>query len=835
MPAPAAPLAAAWGLAGLAWLLGVALQLQQPVLWPAWVLGLLLLLALALAGWAWWLRGLQAARGGRHVGGLLLLALSMALLGFSSTAGRAAWRLAQALPPALEGQDLQVTGVVASLPRQGLIGTRFEFDVETAQWQGRAVSLPPRLSLGWYRGFEDGALLAAPAAALRAGERWRFTLRLRQPHGLMNPHGFDLELWLFERGLRASGTVRAPLNAPPDIAPQRLATNAGSPVQGLRQQLRDAIFAAVPDAATAGVLAALVVGDQAAIEREDWDLYRQTGVAHLMSISGLHVTLFAWLAAGLIGWLWRRSPRLTLACATPQAARWGGLLAAAAYAVLAGWGVPAQRTVGMIALVVLVRTVGLRWPLHAVLLAVAVVVSLGDPWALLQPGFWLSFVAVALLVASEPVFSPAANQPAAPSRIGRAWTGLGRALRSGLRTQAGATPGLAPLTLVFFQQISLVGFVANLVAIPVVTLLVVPLALLGALFSPLWTLAAAAVQALDLWLQALAAWPGAVWVAAVAPPWAMASGLLGGVLAVLPLPWRLRLLALPLVLPLLVPSVARPLPGQFELLAADVGQGTAVLVRTHAHLLVYDTGPPFSPEADAGERVLLPLLQARGEQRVDRLVLSHGDADHIGGAASLLRGLPVVALSSSLPLDHSLLAGGVPHTRCQAGQRWVWDGVLFEFLHPGPGDYAAARKTNALSCVLRVQAAPGVRGDPARSALLTGDIEAAQEAALVQALGSGLNSSLLLVPHHGSRSSSTPDFLIAVAPQQAVVQVAHRSRFGHPATDVLSRYVRYGIDLQRTDQCGAWFWPAQGAPRCERQAARRYWHHQAQPGPALTP
>ncbi len=835
MPAVAAPSAAAWLAAALGWLLGVAWQLQQPALLAGW--GMLLWLGVAGLG-----VGALACKpsSGRpawrsRLGWPLCLALSLGLIGFASTTGRAEWRLAQALPQALEGLDLQVTGVVANLPRQGLIGTRFEFDVESARWQGQPVALPPRLSLGWYRGFDDGALLAAPAQALRGGQRWQFTVRLRQPHGLMNPHGFDLELWLFERGLRASGTVRAPLNAPPGLAAQLLGSAAGYPLLRWRQHLRDRIFDAVPEPATAGVLAALVVGDQAAIEREDWDLYRRTGVAHLMSISGLHVTMFAWLAAAVVRTLWRRQPRLVLACATPTAARWGGLALALAYALVAGWGVPAQRTVGMIALVAVVRSAGLRWPLHAVLLAVAVAVSVADPWALLQPGFWLSFVAVALLVASEPVTRLPTADGAAPGRWRQALDGVWRALRSGLRTQAVATAGLAPLTLVFFQQLSLVGFVANLVAIPVVTVLVVPLALAGALLPPLWPLAALGVQGLDAWLQWLSAWPGAVWMAAVAPPWAMASGLLGGVLAVLPVPWRLRWLALPLLLPLLAPPVARPPVGQFEVLAADVGQGTAVLVRTRSKLLLYDTGPPFSPEADAGERVLLPLLQARGERRIDHLVLSHGDADHTGGAASLLRTLPVAALSSSLPAEHALRAGAVPHTRCDAGQRWHWDGVLFEVLHPLADDHAQVRKTNALSCVLRVQAAPAADGQPGRSLLLTGDIEAAQEAALVQRLGPRLRSTTLLVPHHGSRTSSTPALLIAVQPELAVVQAAYRSRFGHPATEVLARYARYGVPVARSDDCGAWFWPAGGPPQCERQRARRYWHHQPQPRAPLPP
>ncbi|RVU47161.1 DNA internalization-related competence protein ComEC/Rec2 [Rubrivivax rivuli] len=568
--------------------------------------------------------------------------------------------------------------------------------------------------------------------------------------------------------------------------------------------------------------------------REDWEVFRLTGVAHLMSISGLHVTMFAWLAGTVIGWLWRRSARAPLWLPAPQAARWGGLVCALAYALLAGWGVPAQRTVGMIAVVVLLRTVGARWPLHAVLLAVALAVAMGDPWALLQPGFWLSFVAVALLVASEPA-------QAAPEATAAGWRAAAlQALRGGLRTQAVATVGLAPLTLVFFQQLSLVGFAANLVAIPLVTLLVVPLAMAGVLLPPLWSLAAAFVEGLMVLLHAMAAWPWALWQTAAAPLWALACGLLAGALAVLPLPPRWRWLALPLLLPLLWPPVPRPGPGQFELVAADVGQGTAVLVRTQRHLLVYDAGPAYTPEADAGSRVLLPLLRARGERHISLLMLSHRDTDHTGGAAALLDGLPVRALASSLENGHPLLANAaarqVPHSACNAGQRWVWDGVQFDVLHPPAEALAAERrgKPNTLSCVLRVQAtAPGLGGGPPPSALLTGDIEAAQEAALVQQHGAALASRLLLVPHHGSKTSSTPAFLQAVRPAQAVVQAAYRSRYGHPAPAVMARYEALGVQPLRSDRCGAYVQAADGSGHCQRQMGRRYWHHgSAAPHPA---
>ena len=907
----------AWTVAAVAWLAGVALQLQQAQLLPAGralvlLLGGVLLAALAAAlAWMWSparraqaLSGLGATPGRARaaVAALLavapaapsaampaavpalLLALSAATLGYASTELRAAARLAQALPAALEGRDLIVTGLVASLPRRGADGLRFEFEVESATLLGAPVHLPPRLSLGWYRGFGAGAGLDPQAQGLRAGQRWRLPVRLRQPHASQNPHGFDLELWLFDRGLRAGGHVRSNVRGHDGgDGPRLLADAAGAPVERAREALRQRIGQRVSDPAVAGVMSALLVGDQAAIERADWDVFRITGVAHLMSISGLHVTLFAWLAARLIGPLWRRSRRLALACPTPLAARWGGLAAAAAYSVLAGWGVPAQRTVWMIASVVVLRNLGLRWPLPLVLLAAALVVTLADPWALLQPGFWLSFVAVALLVASDPVqgaappgtsaalpqappdeqqnqqqngqeqgqqngqqtglsdarrdvqrdvqryAQPCAQPDTLPDGL-RAWPTRLRALMgAGLRTQAIATVGLAPLTLLFFHQLSLVGFVANLVAIPLVTLLVVPLTMVGVLLPWAWDAAALLLAGLMALLRALSAPAMAVWQAGAAPPWAVVAGLLAAVVAVLPWPWRLRLWAGPLLLPLLWPPLERPAEGGFEVVAADVGQGTAVLVRTRRHLLLYDAGPQYGRQTDAGQRVLLPLLQARAERRVHHLVLSHGDADHIGGAASLLDAWPVDAASSSLGPAHPLRTRLPLHRPCEAGQRWVWDGVTFDVLHPPASDHQRRLKTNALSCVLRVASADG-----RRSLLLTGDIEAAQEAALVQRLGAGpqsaLASTVLLVPHHGSRTSSTAAFLDAVAPQVAVVQAAYRSRFGHPAPDVVQRYEARGITLLRSDRCGAWTWPADAAPSsdgCQRHVSRRYWHHRA--------
>jgi len=783
---------------GLAWLLGVALQLQERTLLPLWAYLSCLALGLvcAAAAWrwprVWWLS--------------LVAALAM---GGGASGWRASERLADALPPALEGQDLQVVGVVAGLPQQSPVGLRFRFEIEEARLQGEVVRLPRRVSLGWYAGWHEDAALSKPQQSLRAGQRWRFTVRLRQPHGNINPHGFDYELYLFEQGLRATGYVRAN----DKLAPQLLEPRAGYPIDRLRQRVRDAIDAAVSDPRAAGVLAALAVGDQSAIERDDWQLFRTTGVAHLMSISGLHVTMFAWVAGLVIVGLWRRSGRAVLWLPAQLAGRWGGLAAAAGYALFSGWGVPAQRTVWMLATVTLLQLMGRRWPWSLVLLAAAVVVSALDPWALLQPGFWLSFMAVGLLMASEPLRA-SVTLPAER----RWWLRVADVAKGGLRTQVVATLGLTPLTLVFFQQVSMVGFAANLVAIPVVTLVITPLALLGVLWSPLWLAGAWVEQSLAQGLTLLAGLPGAVWLAPVAPLWAQAAGLCAAALMVLPLPWRVRLLAVPLLMPLLLPVRELPAEGRFELLAVDVGQGTAVLVRTRSHLMLYDAGPQYSRDTDAGQRVLLPLLRARGETHIDRLVLSHRDLDHVGGASAVLKDMPVRELLSSLEAAHPLHGLAQHSRRCEAGQSWQWDGVRFEVLHPRPADYERTLKPNGMSCVVKVSSAQA-------TALLTGDIERQQEAELLATQGQALRSDLLLVPHHGSRTSSTAAFLDAVAPRMAVVQAGYRNRFGHPVGEVLDRLRERGVVVWTSPGCGAWRWAEGSAWACERETSRRYWRH----------
>lgn len=797
----------------LAFAAGTALQLCQPDLWPLAIYGSIV--ALALAMWSFVAIKRVAFRGWQR----WALVVTCALMGLSLTGLRASLYLADALPPALEGRDMDVVGVVAGLPQATQAGLRFRLAVESASLEGAPLRLPPRLDLGWYNGLAVGPdgmpELQRQPLPLQAGERWQLRVRLKAPHGGSNPHGFDYELWLWEQGVQATGYVRTG-RADPD--PRRLAQTGQYPVAWLRQQVQEQIFSAVPDRSQAGLIAALVVGDQRAIDRADWDVYRATGVAHLMSISGLHITMFAWAAALMLGSLWRRSCRLCLWWPAPSAALLGGVLLAGAYALFSGWGVPAQRTVLMLATVVLLRLSGKRWPCPVVwLMALALVVA-ADPWALWQAGFWLSFVAVGVLFASSEPVSSSAPVGSAPS--GLAWSTLRALLASAasvLREQWVITLALTPLTLLLFGQVSLVGLLANALAIPWVTLVVTPLAMLGVLAPPVWSLSGAAIGVMGIGLQALADLPFAVWSVPQAPLWAGAAGVLGGVLLVLRLPWTMRSLGLPLMLPVLLWQPELPRDGVFEVLAPDIGQGNALIVRTASHALVYDAGPRFSSESDAGHRVLVPLLRALGTQ-VDSVVLSHRDSDHTGGASAVLAMQPQAELISSLEPGHALL-GQRAGQRCLAGMRWRWDGVDFEVLHPQTEDYAAAPRPNALSCTLRISAG-------GQAALLAGDIEQAQEARLV-AGGAQLTATLLLVPHHGSKTSSSDAFLDAVQPRIALVQAGYRNRFGHPAAPVVARYAERGIRVVDSPHCGAMRWRSDqpGQVECQRQTALRYWHH----------
>ncbi|HUQ74952.1 MAG TPA: DNA internalization-related competence protein ComEC/Rec2 [Burkholderiales bacterium] len=691
-----------------------------------------------------------------------------------------------------EGRDIAIVGVVSSLPALGERSVRFEFDVEGAESDAR---LPRKTLLTWYRSASQEDAPAVLGSSVHPGERWAFTVRLRRPHGLVNPHGFDYEAWLLERGIGATGYVRS------RAEPRRMGARDSllDRIEKAREAVRDRFLAVLGPTPAAGILAALAVGDQRAISREEWQLFNRTGVTHLMSISGLHVTLLSGLAAWLVALGWRRVPALVLRLPARKAAALAAIVAALGYTLIAGFGVPAQRTFWMVTVVAIALWCGRMSSAWRTLAIALVAIVVMDPWAPLSPGLWLSFGAVLL------IFYVAAG-----------WTEAGPKLAQWARVQWAITVGLAPAALLLFGQLSVAGPLANAIAIPLVSVVITPLALVAAVLpvDALLELCAALVQWLLEFLEWCAAMPGALWQQHVPPPWTVLLALLGAgwLLAPRGVPWRASGIAL--MAPAFCIVAPGPASGEAWITTFDVGQGLAVLVRTQNRTLLYDAGPAFGTESDSGARVVVPALRGDGISLIDLVVLSHEDSDHIGGALTVLETFGVGGLASSLPDGHALNALVPGARRCAAGEGWEWDGVRFEFLHPARSD--AARRNN-LSCVLRVVAG-------GRAMLLTGDIERAAELDLV-ARRTALKSEVLVVPHHGSRTSSSTEFISAVSPAWAIVPVGYRSRFGHPNAEVLGRYDAAGVRLLRTDLDGAVLTKmgttltAQGA----RQDRARYW------------
>lgn len=702
-------------------------------------------------------------------------ALTCLAAGFLWAALVAHLRLADFLPEQWEGRDVQVIGVIAELPQQTERGVRFQFDVEHIETA--LARVPARVTLNWYAETERDAV-----PGLHAGQRWGVTVRLRRPHGLANPNGFDFEAWLLERGIRATGYVRPSAQTASNRLITAVVWRPGYAVERAREAIRDRILAALPDHPSAGVLVALAIGDQQAISRDQWTVFTRTGVNHLISISGLHITMVASLGFGLVLWLWRRSPHLSSRLAAIKAAALAGFAIAWGYALLAGFAVPAQRTVFMLAAVAVALLLGLAAAPTSVLAIALFVAVAADPLCVLAAGFWLSFGAVAVIMY---VTLGRVGQPG--------W------LMNWARVQWAVTIGLTPVLIALFQQVSVVSPLANALAIPLVSLAVVPATLIGVVLPVDWglQLAATLMSWCTLGLAWLSTLPAAVWQQHAAPIWSVPLALLGSVWLLAPRGVPARWVGLTAFLPLVVVSAERPAAGEVWVDVLDVGQGLSALIRTQQHALLYDAGPAFSSDVDAGSRVIVPFLRAQGIQRLDAMVVTHDDSDHTGGARSVLEAVPVARVQTSLPAGAPQLSLASTAQRCEAGQRWEWDGVRFAVLHPRSDSYnLIGLKDNARSCVLKVESAFG-------SMLFPADIEQDSELELLKYQPGVLRASVLLAPHHGSGTSSTSPFLAAVAPQLVIIPVGYRNRFGHPKPEVVQRYVALGSRVLRTDRDGA--------------------------------
>lgn len=731
-------------------------------------------------------------RSGRLSWTLVILVLAALIAGFTWAGWRAESRLADALPMQWELRDLEVTGVVQGLPRAMGEARRFEFLVEASE-----APVPERLLLSWYPPRRGEGVVPE----MMPGERWTLTVRLRRPHGFANPHGFDYEAWLLERGIRATGYVRTNgLNERVD----RFVPGVMNSVHDLRARVRARFLAALPDAPHAGVLVALAVGDQQAISAEHWEVFRRTGVAHLVSISGLHVSLVALLFGGAVMWGWRRLPTACLRFPARKAGTLAGLFAATLYALMAGFGLPTQRALMMLAVAAIALLSDREVQASRVLAIALFVVLLFDPWAVLSAGFWLSFGAVAIIV-----FILAGRRT-----VHQGW-------RAALRIQLAITLATVPPLLALFNAFSLVAPVANAFAIPLVSFVIAPLAL-AAIVLP-FALILEVAHWFAGWMMTALSWLSgqsfALWRRPALPPVLIATSALAVLWLLLPRGTPLRFVGLLMLAPAFLWSPPRPGPGEFRAVVLDVGQGLAVHVQTAGHDLVFDTGPPYGPQADAGGRVLLPYLGAIGVSRLDKLVISHGDSDHIGGAATLMEGVAVLRLLKTPVEAHpGLAARALDVGYCEAGKGWEWDGVRFDWLHPGTDP--PYRKINDHSCVLRISGEGGAM-------LLTSDIETIAERSLLGRSRLALAADVVTAPHHGSRTSSTQGFVAAVGAKHVIHPVGNMNQYRHPHPAVWARWDASGARNWRTDGQGAITvdMGRDGAQlSAQRERVRRYWH-----------
>jgi competence protein ComEC len=685
-------------------------------------------------------------------------------LGFVWALWRADSMLGPTWPAASMKQDAVLTGYVSSIPRIAAHGTRFRFKVESAELHGHALNeFPSTVRLSWY----------GRVPPLRPGERWRLRVRLKPPNGFMNPGGFDYEGWLFRQGIRATGYVRP--HGAERLSGLRLTPSVR--LDRLRMELAQRVSAAVSDPSSRGVLLALTLGIRDGIPQGRWQTLLDTGTNHLVAISGLHVGMVAGVVLLLMRRLWASVPRLTLLLAAPRAAALFALVAAGGYAALAGFTVPTQRALLMLAVVL-----GgvLLWrqarPVQSLTAALLTVLLL-DPLAVLDAGFWLSFAAVAVILY------------VVTGRSSGGW------LHSWGRVQWALLLGLLPFTVMLFQRVAPIAPVANLLAVPWVGLLIVPLALLGMLLLGFWPVAGglllgtAGVAVGALWpaLDFLAALPGAHLRLGASSLAALALALAGVAWLLAPRGWPSRWLGVVMIGPLLWPPASYPPSGSWRLALLDVGQGMSAVVQTAHHTLVFDAGPSFGPDFDAGEAVVAPYLRSLGLRRLDLLVISHNDNDHSGGVESLLRAYPHTPVTASS-------AAAWPQSRpCRAAEAWTWDGVRFEMLSPLA---AGMIGRNDRSCVLRISGAGG-------SALLLSDIEASAERELVGRWAGRLAADVMIVPHHGSATSSSALFLDTVHPQLALLSRGFGNRFGFPRASVMERYTVRGIDVADTASSGA--------------------------------
>ena len=763
----------------------------------------------------------------RHLTAYFFSALLIGCMGFMWTQWLTTEKPQPHLAGLIDGRTWVVQGYIDELPRQMDRAVQFGFQV--TQWKSLQASqnntenqvFPKRISL-LYPSLDK-------AQELLPGRYWEFKVQLKPVRGLKNPYGFDLEQWMYIQNFGAQGKVQKGGAKRLEGFHHRFSTY----VEWMRLKIRQKIQSSLgKQAQYAGVMSALVIGDQQMIGAEDWQIFAKTGIGHLISISGLHVTMLAGFAAG-IALLLIKSTRLIYWQPAPYLAAFIGFKVAFLYTWLAGFQIPAQRTMMMVGVSSLGLYLGRHLHAFDIWFWALFLVLTCHPWAIYSPGFWLSFGAVAAILFAMP------KDQAGAIDIDLLWiqklkTSLGEAVR----VQAVVTIALIPLSLFWFYQISLVSPLANAIAIPVVSFLVTPLAMLGA-FLPwilgdfcLWC-AHAIFSVLMYFIAPLAQMEWSSIHAAKPPGWHLVLACIGVVICIRPgvllESWLSRFIGLLICLSLWLPREYLPnhIPyGELEMTVWDIGQGNAVLIKTQSHQLLFDTGPVSFGKFDPAEKVIIPHLRASGIHKIDQLVISHQDADHIGGLGYLLKHFPIQRAMGSIAPDHQVQQlfkkNKVLLEKCQIGQSWSWDGIDFYVWHPQLQMNEVAQykstKPNDMSCVIEARLKH-------HSIWLTGDIEKNAERLMIERLiedqtelkAIQKRNVILMAPHHGSKTSSTPMLLEYLNPGAAFSQTGYKNRYQHPHPDVVGRYQNQDIKLQDTVQTGAQIWRTQGSEITFRQ------------------
>lgn len=619
------------------------------------------------------------------------------------------------------------------------------------------------LQIRWYK----------PYPQINVGDQWRLLLSLKPPLGLHNPGGFDYQQWLIWHGIRATGYVKKSDKNHLTKRQHHMTINQW------RQQLQQLIISVIDRPEVAGLLVALTTGFHGDILPQQWLVFQRTGTNHLMAISGLHIGMVAGFAFLLMGFIWRRFERLLLWQPVQFAQAVAAIVAAIVYGLMAGLSLPTQRAVLMILVVMLALLSRRQVPLWQRFVFAFCVVVIIDPFALHSSSLWMSFGSVFWIMYVC---------------CGR-WKSYSKWMQWG-RLQLALLLGLAPLTLYYFHQVALSGFLANAFAVPWVGFVIVPLCLIAAgisLFNIpaaqlLFVLAGKCMLPLWLYLQWLSQQPWAMWGHTIAADWVLGAALLGVSVLLLPRGVPGRWFGLFLCIPLITYKPQRPLLDQLWLTVLDVGQGLATVIRTSQYTLVYDTGPKSYGGFDAGASVVVPFLNFYGIHKLDRLIVSHGDNDHIGGAKSILASIPTHDILTSVPRRFHQHAN-----HCERGQQWQWGSAQFDVLWPLPGSHY---QDNNSSCVVRVSVSD-------KHILLTGDIEKPVEDWLVAHDRVSLQADILVVPHHGSKTSSTEAFVDAVMPKIVVFSTGAYNQFHFPSPKVVARYRRINAYLYNTAQDGA--------------------------------